>query len=207
MAGKTGFIKSTVIGGILFLVPVAVITLVVGKLVGVIGHVTERITPILRVETVLGAFILNLIALVVVIALCFLAGLVAQRARAKRMRARLEEGLLTAVPGYSFVKGFADSMRQSDELAENFFPVVVRFDDYGQLAFEIERLKDGHVVVFLPGAPNPWSGSVTYFTPDRVTRVSMSVREAVKNIRMLGRGSAVFEARMEEHRAESNQTT
>ena len=44
-------------------------------------------------------------------------------------------------------------------------------------------------MVYLPGAPNPWSGSVVYVTADRVERLDMSVSEAVKNIRTLGRGS------------------
>ncbi|MDG2307483.1 MAG: hypothetical protein P8R42_23090 [Candidatus Binatia bacterium] len=96
---------------------------------------------------------------------------------------------LPALPGYTFVKGFADSMAKSDEMAESFVPVLVKFDDYAQTVFEVERTKTGNAVVYLPGAPNPWSGSVVYVTADRVERLDMSVSEAVKNIRTLGRGS------------------
>jgi len=97
--------------------------------------------------------------------------------------------MLEAVPGYSFVKGFADNMRQSDELSESFIPIIVQFDDYSQLAFEIEHLEGGKVVVYLPGAPNPWSGTVVYVTPDRVRRLPMNVGDVVRNIRKLGKGS------------------
>jgi uncharacterized membrane protein len=48
------------------------------------------------------------------------------------------------------------------------------------------------VVVYLPGAPNPWSGSVAYFNSERVKRLEMSVTQAVKNIQGIGRGSADY---------------
>ena len=48
----------------------------------------------------------------------------------------------------------------------------------------------GNVVVFLPGAPNPWSGSVVYVSEDRVEPLDMLPQDAIKNIRVLGRGSA-----------------
>ena len=50
--------------------------------------------------------------------------------------------------------------------------------------------RGGNVVVFLPGAPNPWSGSVVYVSEDRVESLDMAPIDAVKNIRVLGRGSA-----------------
>jgi len=70
--------------------------------------------------------------------------------------------------------------------------VIVKFDDNAQIAFEIERTERGNVVVYLPGSPNPWSGSVGYFEEDRVERLEMSVPDAINNIRHLGRGSAKY---------------
>ena len=67
--------------------------------------------------------------------------------------------------------------------------VMVRLDDYAQLAFEIERTGSGDVVVYLPGAPNPWSGSVCVMSPDRVMPVDISMLAAVQHIKHLGRGS------------------
>jgi uncharacterized membrane protein len=165
---------------------------VVGKLIGPMKIVASSLTPIIPVETVLGMVALNLLALAVILGLCFLTGLAAQRATARKMGAKLESLMLETVPGYSFVKGFADNMRESDELSETFIPVVVHFDDYSQLAFEIERREGGKVIIYLPGAPNPWSGTVVYVTPDRIVRLPMTVGDVVRNIRKLGKGSVAF---------------
>ncbi|MDR4493983.1 MAG: hypothetical protein R3B74_06115 [Nitrospirales bacterium] len=192
MQDKIDFIKATVIGGVFFLIPLAVVVIVVGKLVIVMKGVAKSLSPLIPVETAVGTVILNLLAVLVILAFCFLAGLAAQRAHAKKMVARLESTLLAALPGYAFIKAFADNMHRSNEIAESFVPVGVHFDDYSQLAFEIEREPNGKVAVYLLSAPNPWSGTVVYVTPERVVRLSITLKEALKNIRVLGKGSAAI---------------
>lgn len=192
MNDKIDFIKATVIGGVFFLIPLAVVVVVVGKLVHVMKGVAGTLAPLLPVDTHIGALVLNLLAVLVILGFCFLAGLAAQRAHAKKIVAKLEETLLAALPGYAFVKGFGDNLRRSDEISENFIPVSVQFDDYLQLAFEIEREPNGKVALYLPSAPNPWSGTVVYVDPERVIRLSITLNEALKNIRMLGKGSATM---------------
>jgi len=190
MQDKVNFMKTTMIGGVFFLIPIAVVLVVVGKLVHVMREVARSLDPLLPVDTHLGALALNLLAMLVILVLCFLAGLMAQRAQAKKIVAKLESTLLAALPGYAFVKSLSDNIRRSDEISESFLPVAVHFDDYSQLAFEIEREPHGKVALYLPSAPNPWSGTVVYVSHDRVKPLSMSLNEALKNIRMLGKGSA-----------------
>lgn len=51
---------------------------------------------------------------------------------AKRVRQRLEKSLLPFIPGYAFIKGFADNLRQTEEKSTSFVPVMVQFDDHIQ---------------------------------------------------------------------------
>ena len=48
------------------------------------------------------------------------------------------------------------------------------------------------------GCPDPWSGSLIYMTEDRVRKIEMSVSEALKNLRTLGRGSSAFASARED---------
>ena len=89
-----------------------------------------------------------------------------------------------------FIKTTAiDNLRQTEEISSSFVPVMVQFDDHLQMAFETERLPNGKVAVYLPGAPNPWSGSVVFVSNDRVKPLSISLPDALRNIRTLGKGS------------------
>jgi hypothetical protein len=53
--------------------------------------------------------------------------------------------------------------------------VLVSFDDHQVLAVEVERLAGGRVVVFLPGATDPWSGSVVLVSQERVAGVPVEI--------------------------------
>jgi uncharacterized membrane protein len=103
--------------------------------------------------------------------------------------ARIEELLIATLPGYTFAKTLVSGMVKAEDEVGSMTPVLVRLDDYKQIAFEVERTPGGNVVVFLPGAPNPWSGSVVYVSEDRVEPLDMAPQDAIKNIRVLGRGS------------------
>ena len=104
------------------------------------------------------------------------------------MREKLDRTLLSSFPGYAFIKGFADNLRHTEEMAGSFVPVAVQFDDYVQIAFETHREPNGRVSVYLPGAPNPWSGTVVYVSSERVKPLPITLTEALRNIRTLGKG-------------------
>ena len=48
--------------------------------------------------------------------------------------------------------------------------------------------------MFLPGAPNPWSGSVVFVKAERVKTLTVNVMEALKFFRTLGKGSEAIAA-------------
>lgn len=189
MNKRLGFIKTTVVGGFVFLIPAAIVIVALGKVIGTLKALAKALSPLFGIESLVGGFVLELLAITATVLICFLAGLLAKRASAKRFRARLDTTLLNSFPGYAFIKGFAESLRQAEELAGSFVPVLVRFDDYAQIAFETHRDSTGKVSVYLPGAPNPWSGTVVHVSQERVEPLAMTLTEALRNIRTLGKGA------------------
>lgn len=181
--------KTTVVGGLLFLVPLAMVLIVLSKLAGFMRVAAQPFDDVVPVDSAMGVILANVLAVSVIIVICFLAGLIAMNRLGKRVTETVENGLLSMVPAYTFVKGFTDSVAATDEMSETFIPILVRFDDHAMLAFETERTEQGHVCVFLPGCPNPWSGNVVYVPADRVTPVDLSVPDAIKTVRLLGRGT------------------
>jgi uncharacterized membrane protein len=129
----------------------------------------------------------NVLAVVVILLTCFLAGFVATSARGQKLHRKIDEWLLNLVPRYAFVKSMAESIQGGGETVLK--PVLVRFDDLSQIAFEVERGPGDLVTVYLPGSPDLWSGSVTQVTADRVDEVAGDFAEAVKSLRQIGRGS------------------
>src|SRR6516164_188003 len=193
MKRQLEFIKTTAIGGFVLLIPAVIVVIALGKLIGGLQTIAKALSSVLGIKTEFGGLLLNIVAFAVIILLCFAAGLLAKRAAAKRVRERLDRSLLNFIPGYAFIKGFADNLRQTEEISSSFVPVMVRFDDYFQIGFETEQLPNGKVAIYLPGAPNPWSGSVVFVSNDRIKPLSISLPEALRNIRTLGKGSLNIE--------------
>lgn len=185
------FIKTTIIGGLIFLVPVVIVVVVVGKAFKIMLVVAKPVGALIPTDYIGGVAVANILAVLAIALVCFIAGLIARSGLARKAYRSLNSVLL-AIPGYAFIKGFTDSMDNSEEAAKSLLPVIVRFDDHAQIGFEVERKDGGNVVVYLPGAPNPWSGSVVYFSEDRVKRLDMTVTQAINNIKQLGHGSAQY---------------
>ena len=196
MQNRVGFLKTTAVGGLVFLIPLVIVVVIVGKAFDLVRGVVVAIESRVPMITIGDILVLNLIALFALFLLCFAAGLFGRSGPGRRLGRRVEAGLLTILPGYSFIKGVTDGLRTSEEQSRDFVPVVAHFDDNAQLAFEVERTPKDQVVLYLPGCPDPWSGSVIYMPADRVEPVQMSVNEALRNIRALGRGSSKFADRI-----------
>ena len=172
------------------MVPIVIIVAIVGKAFRIMRTVAAPLKTYIPTGSIGGIAVVNLLLLLMIVLLCFIAGLIARSAVAKRIYRSLD-ATLQAIPGYAFIKGYTDSMSNTEEAAKSLLPVLVRFDDNTQIAFEVERTGD-NVVVYLPGAPNPWSGSVAYFNAGRVKRLDMTLSQAVRSIQRIGRGSAGF---------------
>jgi uncharacterized membrane protein len=70
--------------------------------------------------------------------------------------------------------------------------VLPQIEDAWQGAFRVERLEGGHVAVFVPGAPNPLSGSLYFMTQDRIKAVDIPAAGAMKCLRRVGAGSSAL---------------
>jgi uncharacterized membrane protein len=192
MSKRSNPFRTTVLGGLIFLVPFVVVMLVVGKALAVTRSFATPIAQAIGFERIGGVALVDVLAALLLIGICWLAGLVATSHRGRALHERLDKKLLDLFPRYGFVKSMTESLAGDGKQAT--LPVVlVRFDDQSQVAFEVERT-DTQVVVFLPGSPDPWSGAVSRVTPDRVQRLDVDFQTAVKSIRLLGRGMAGFAA-------------
>jgi uncharacterized membrane protein len=182
------FLKTTVLGGIVFLVPIIIFIAIIGKALKLTNTLAAPLAERLPVDSVGGLAVVHLIALAILVLICFIAGLAAKTAFAGKFVQSLEANILDKIPAYALLKAKAGSVLTLDD-STGMHPVLARFDDSWQLAIEIERIGGGKVVVFLLGAPDPWSGSVHIMTEDRITPLDSTVGSAAKLMKRLGKGS------------------
>jgi len=183
-------IKTTIIGGLVFLIPLVIVLAIVGKAFQLMAMLAEPVSAFIPIESVGGIAVANLVAILSIVALCFVAGLLARSVFGKRLNQALDSRLQALIPRYSFIKSITDVLGGNME-GQALKPVVLELDEMLQIAFEVERNDDQLVTVFIPGAPDPWSGGVSHVPSDRVKPLGASFTDAIKIMTKVGKGGSV----------------
>jgi len=182
-------VRTTLIGGVIFLIPLVFVVAVFGKAFQIMKSVAIPLGKLIPVESVAGIAVVPILATLIMILSCLTAGLLARSPGGRRVYSKLDTVLLQMIPGYAWVKGITGGIRD-EEAEEVLKPVLVRFDDQFLLGFEVDRVADGLVAVYLPSSPDPRSGTVSFVTSDRIQLVDAGFKKVTKICKNLGRGSA-----------------
>ena len=188
MSEKSGirFISSTVIGGVLFLIPVIVLVAVITKAIGFMMLVAQPMADWLPVDTIGGVALANVIAGVALVLVCFLAGLLARHALASALLSQLESRVLVNLPGYLMIKSLVSGFDESK--VAGLKPVALQLGTAERVGYEIEKLPDGRSMVFIPSPPNPFSGITQVLPPDQVTYLDVSLKQVMEVTENFGHG-------------------
>jgi uncharacterized membrane protein len=185
------FIRTTLIGGLVFLIPLVFVVVLVGKSFQILKVVATPLSKFLPPGAIFGMAPAVVLTAVIMTILCFLAGVLARSGLAQQFYAKLDDLLLQIIPGYAWAKGMTGSL--SDEDAEAVLkPVLVRFDDQSQIGFEVDRTESNLVAVYLPSAPNAREGAVAFVEASRVEVLDTGLTSVAKSYKSLGRGSAAM---------------
>lgn len=180
-------IRTTLVGGIFFLIPVVVLFLLLDQAIDLISGISDPVVALLPEGFDDNPIASKVVAILILLLICFFAGLLARTELARRFESLVETRLLVNLPFYSVLKAQAGAMVESKQAA--LIPVLVRLDDTWQVAFEMERVAGDLVAVFIPGAPDPWSGAVAVVEAARVSEPLSLSMAAVQNLsHRLGRG-------------------
>jgi len=191
MKNTLDFIKTMIIGGVIFFIPLIILLVVIQKAFQIASILVAPIINLLNITNIFGIGAEILISITIMLFLLYLGGLMAKTKRAKMAVAKLEESLLSKIPGYDILKKTGESFT-GFESENSLITVLARIEDAWQLAFLIEEIEGEQYAVYIPGAPNPMSGSVYFLEKNRVKKTTIPMKDAMKCLRGLGSGSNVL---------------
>ena len=180
------FVLTTVIGGVVFLVPVVFLVVIIAKAAGFMMLIAEPMAAWLPIDSIGGVALANIIAVAAVIAICFLAGLVARHALAGAFVKNLESKVLVNVPGYMMIKSLVNGFDESK--ADGLRPVALQLGSAERIGFEIQKLPDGRSMVFIPSAPSPWSGVTQVLPPEQISYLDIPISKVIEATENFGYG-------------------
>jgi uncharacterized membrane protein len=186
MQGIYRFLRSTILGGLVVLVPL----IAAGALVvWAVGIAFKAIAPVVSwlPDTSVGGVSLTFLTVVLgLVVCCFLAGLLAETAIVRGLGQRAE-WLAQSIPGYALMKNVGANLVGIDA-KRPVRTVVVRFEVSSQLGFLMDTLDDGRHVVFIPGVPRALVGTLHIIAADRMQALDIPISTALDILGRLGVG-------------------
>jgi uncharacterized membrane protein len=103
------FFRTTLAGGILFLIPIVVVAVVIEKAFGLAHKIVAPLAAHLPFESMLGLQTPRVLAILLILLFCFAAGAITRTSRAQRVVDALESKVLFNLPGYELFKSIGQS--------------------------------------------------------------------------------------------------
>jgi uncharacterized membrane protein len=187
MKSILGFIRTTITGGILFLLPIILLIVIFTKAYNILHKLSAPISGKLP-ELIFGFDGSNLIAFLLLILICFISGLLFRSKYVKNWIKKLEDNLLINVPGYALIKSITSSTigKTSDT---DMVPILIKDDNSWSLAFLVEG-NEKLSTVFIPDAPKHDAGEVKIIPSELIEKLDVSVNVFSRSIKNYGKGAS-----------------
>jgi uncharacterized membrane protein len=179
------FVKTTLIGGLLIVVPAYLTVLLLAKALAGMVRLLGPIVALLPGEQ----HFRQLMATALVVLLCFILGVVARTGVGRRAIAAFERRVLERLPGFAMLRAIVRRASGSSDDAQ-FQPVLVEIEEALTLAFIVEEIDDERFVVLVPSVPTPAAGSLYILPRQRVHWVDAPFTEAIAVITRWGAGTS-----------------
>jgi uncharacterized membrane protein len=178
------FIKTTMLGGALIIVPAAAIVFILVKVTRGLRNALEPLAAKLP-EQIQFPYLVEIVA---VVAMCFIAGLLIRTRPGRWVGRFMERYVFNKVPGYALAKAMTGKSVGGTE-EQRASPALVDMEDGLVPALIIERHDDGFVTVFVPSPPVPTVGQAYIFASSKVHPVDVSLPTFIGCITKWGLGS------------------
>ena len=185
------FVTSTLVGGLVIVVPAYLAVLLLLK------GMKSAATLVRPFAALLPDWIPaeNLFSLLLVLIICFIVGVAVRTQSGRAVRERLEVALFGRLPGYGLIKSLTQRLAGDSEESA-WTPALIELEDALVPAFIIETLDDGRLTVFVPSVPTPLAGAVYVLSADRVHILDVPFTQAIRSISRWGSGSSDLVAAM-----------
>ena len=186
MKNLANFVKTTVIGGLVVIVPLAIIVYVAGDASQTLIEVTKPLTTGFPFHPLVNALLAALIAVLIIVAICFVAGFLLSTFWGRTAKNWIEKTVLERIPMYSTLRGLTQRFAGIEDAG---YPVVEAdlFGSEGRvLGVLVDELPDGRQVVYVPSSPMVTIGQLHILAASRVTETDLSMAETIGCLSQMG---------------------
>ncbi len=193
------FIKTAVLGGVIVILPAAILYLVFQWLFRLVANMVHPLSNLLAqwFESILDnipfgqlqGIISEVLAIIIILTFCFAVGVAVKTRLGGWLFHTVESSVLRVAPGYKTVKEIVMQLFGSKKTPFSRVALVRLFGDTLVTTFVTDEHPDGSLTVFMPTAPNPTSGWIFHVKPEDIHVVDVTVENAMRTVIGCGVGS------------------
>ncbi len=184
------FFITTIIGGILVLLPLVIFVFVISFFFKFLAGLLAPLTEVISKYTQYDVIIVDLIAFVAAILFCFLVGLLIRTRVGTNIFGAVERNWLHKLPLYGTIKETVQQFTGSKKMPFSEVILVRPFDNKTAMTgFITETHGDGLYTVFVPTGPNPTNGFIFHVSEDQIEHLDAGTEDAMRSIIGVGVGS------------------
>jgi uncharacterized membrane protein len=184
-----GYLKSTVLAGVFFVLPFFFIVYILTEAVDILLAVATPVAEKLPFDFA-GENEAKVIAVLILVLASFLIGMVVQTRTGSSAGSWLESRILNRVPGFSLFRTLSGQVAGTEEEQSQFAPAVLRTGpDTLTLAYIIEQHDNDYSTMLIPISPGGTTGRLEYVPSHRVTKLNVSLAKVFTCINNYGIGS------------------
>jgi uncharacterized membrane protein len=200
------FVKSTVLGGLLVVLPLAIFFFALTWIFGLVLTAISPLTNIVMQKSPLQGIVADILVVALLIAVCFSVGAIVRTKLGKWLYLFVESNVFLRVPGYSLIKETVFQFLGNKKSPFSSVALVQIFGNETLVSgFITDEHKDGTRTVFVPTGPNPTSGNIYHLPRNLVHPVDVSVEDAMRSIISCGAGSSMLISKRKEQITETDQ--
>jgi uncharacterized membrane protein len=186
------FIKTTALGGLVLIVPIAVMGVAIGYLINLLISANKAISELLPYDIFGHPAVAVAAAVCTVILICFAAGLLLRTGLGAHLASWLDNLLTEYIPMFGMIKSLTRKFTGKEALAFTPAEVDLYGSDARMIAFVIEELPDDRYAVFVPSAPALTVGNVFVLPATSVTLLDKSAKVAIDAVTQWGSGASLL---------------
>lgn len=193
---KEDFFKKSVLGGLIIILPIAILTAGFNWLFNLVTDLIQPLTSLVVNIIGMPEIIGDMIVLAVIVLICFGVGYLVTTQFGIYLHSRFDEQLSKLAPGYRMVREivgqfFGDSSKSPFKNGEVALVKIFGSEVSTEVtAIITSKHADGRYTVFVPTGPNPTSGNMFHVEPSQVTLCpEAKIEDMMRTIIACGAGS------------------
>ncbi len=190
------FIRKALLGGVVVLLPIAILAMVFRWAFYFVTDLIQPMTSYMSNHYHVPELVADIVVILLILFSCFIIGGMVSTSIGRWLHNRFDHYLVKLAPGYRLIKEIVGQFFGDKESSPFSKGEVVRVKLFGEncettvTAIVTSRHQDGTVTIFMPTGPNPTSGNI-YHVPKKLVTFypEISVEKMMRSIIACGAGS------------------